>query len=283
MSILRAICELQEEEDDTDAEDPDVDKLPNLVDDDTSSEEDEPEGDSSSSDEAQRSSKKGPQAASKQTVAAALEDQATPKIDRAALKAALKHHLNQPVRYHSATVRVYMPDTGIWLTFIADTGASVSLLPWQTMTQCATSWQLLPSISRLKVANGGGMNVQGRSPLSFKTEGSDKLWNHNMEIIAGGTAPNILGVDFWTEHKANFCLVNKEITLTHPDGDLVKIPVSVHKPDEAVRIAAVSTEDYCRESRVKAAHSRVAGKLRATIRVKAAARAGCSDTAEEPL
>jgi hypothetical protein len=227
---LRAVSELQGEEDDTEGDD----RLPNLVDDDTSSEEDEPEGNDGSSEDAQCDDNKSPQAAPTQTIAAAQEDQSAPKMEKSALKAALRHHLNQPVRYPSTTVRVYMPDTGISLTFIADTGASVALLPWQTMTQCATSWQLLSSTSRLKVANGGGMNVQGRSPLSFKIEGSDKLWNHNMEIIAGGTAPNILGVDFWTEHKANFCLANEEITLTHPDGELVKIPVSVHKPDEAV-------------------------------------------------
>jgi len=112
------------------------------------------------------------------------------------------------------------------------------------------------------------MNVQGSSSLSFKIAGSDKLWNHNMEAIAGGTAPNILGVDFWTEHKANFCLTNKEITLTNPDGELVRIPVSVHKPDVAARIAAVSAENYCSESKAKMAHARVADKLRATIRVK---------------
>ena len=98
-----------------------------------------------------------------------------------------------------------------------------------------------------------------------------------MEIIAGGTAPNILGVGFWTGHKANFCVANKEITLTHPDGELVRIPVSVHKPDEAVRIAAVSAENYCSESKAKMAHARMADKLRAAIRVKAAARAGCNE------
>ena len=127
------------------------------------------------------------------------------------------------------------------------------------------------------------MNVQGRAPLSFKIEGSDKLWNHNMEIIAGGTAPNILSVNFRTEHKANFCLANKEITVTHPDGELVKIPASVHKPEEAVRIAAVSAENYCTESRAKTAHARVADELRAAIRVKAAARTGCNESEEEPL
>ena len=104
-----------------------------------------------------------------------------------------------------------------------------------------------------------------------------------MEIIAGGSAPNILGVDFWTDHKANFCLANKEITLTHPDGELVKIPVSVHKPDEAVRIAAVSAENYCCESKAKRARARVADRLRAAIRVKAAVRAGCNEAVEEPV
>jgi hypothetical protein len=127
------------------------------------------------------------------------------------------------------------------------------------------------------------MNVQGGSPLSSKIEDSNKLWNHNMEIIAGGTAPNILGVDFWTEHKANFCLANKEITLTHLGGELVRIPVSVHKPDEAVRIAAVSAENYGSESKAKAAHARVAGKLRAAIGVKATARVGCNEAVEEPV
>jgi hypothetical protein len=55
VSILRAICELHEEED-TNGDD----RLPNLVDDDTSSGGGEPEGDSSSSGETQRSNKESP-------------------------------------------------------------------------------------------------------------------------------------------------------------------------------------------------------------------------------
>ena len=67
------------------------------------------------------------------------------------------------------------------------------------------------------------------------------------------------------------------------DGELVKIPVSVHKPDEAVRIAAVSAEDYGCESKAKIAHARVADRLRAAIRVKAAVRTGCNEAVEEPV
>ena len=93
VNILRAVSELQEEEDDTEGDD----RLPSLVGDDTSSEEDEPEGNAGSSEDAQYDDNKNPQAVPTQMVAAAQENQSAPNMDKSALKAALRHHLNQPV------------------------------------------------------------------------------------------------------------------------------------------------------------------------------------------
>jgi len=74
--------------------------------------------------------------------------------------------------------------------------------------------------------------------------GSDLPWKHSVEVIADEGAPNILGIDFWLDHRAMIMdLAGKQIYLQHPSGVQVAIPFTTSKQCTPVPIAAVAEAD----------------------------------------
>ena len=139
-------------------------------------------------------------------------------------------------KHSAATIRIQLVDTGEWMQVIADTGASVSLWPQRKMR----GRKLEPSALKLRAANGGGLSVSGCTELKFRIQGSDKVWQHKVEVVREGGAPNILGIDFWEPKQATLSMADRTIQLQHPSGSLETVPVAMMQHEMA---AAVCTLD----------------------------------------
>ena len=84
----------------------------------------------------------------------------------------------------------------------------------------------------------------GKTNAEFKLMGSDLAWKHSVEVIADEGTPNILGIDFWLDHRAAMMdLAGKQIHLQHPSGVQVAIPFTTSRPCTPVPVAAVARAD----------------------------------------
>jgi hypothetical protein len=143
-------------------------------------------------------------------------------------------------RYNSATIEMYLLDEKRWVTVIADTGAALSLFPKYTLSNLLTWQPLIRSDTTLRAANGKGIPVEGKVLLRFQLQGSDKIWEHEVEVVSSPGAPNILGVDFFSPKGALVDLGGNSIKLKHSSGSWEEIPMSVRARSSAMAAACAA-------------------------------------------
>ena len=102
---------------------------------------------------------------------------------------------------------VHLPQLGLHVSFLVDTGSSVTLLPW-TQTQIRQC-ELQPYKGRVLSVCGEALQIMGQCCLDISV--SDKILEQDFLIVRGLDIP-ILGVDFLRKHSAVIDVANQVIS-----------------------------------------------------------------------
>ena len=144
------------------------------------------------------------------------------------------------IMFHAVRVGVIF-EGGVEEETVADTGAAPLLVAEKKLSVEVLKQSLVPGRARIMhSASPNRMNAMGGAKLDFKLTGCAKNFNHEWQVIEGGTSPTILGVSFWAKYASQFDFKDRVIKMI-VDWEKVQVPFT--KGDEKRKETEMGAEE----------------------------------------